>query len=117
MSKQRWVVAIVVVVVLVGGGFGIGYAVANSANTTGGPSFGNDRLATMMVDGSLQSMVSRHDQMLNQIRPSLPPDLQRLLGSDAMTKLMLDGQFESMMNDHTRILDQTPGMHAGGMGR
>jgi hypothetical protein len=115
MSNQRWVAAIVVVAVLVGGSFGIGYAVADSANTsTASPSFRSDRLATMMNDGSLKNMVQGHVQMLNRIRGSLSPELQALMGNDAMTKLMLDGQFQSMMHDHTRLLDETPGMHGGG---
>lgn len=63
-----------------------------------------------MVDtGRLQGMLEQHQQMMEQMRVSLSPQMQQMMDADPMWQLMRNGDFTQMMEDQQQQIDRMLG--------
>ena len=104
-------------VLLVGAGFGIGYAVGDDGHgASDDHGLVNDRMAVLMADGSMPTMMEDFTAMMTQLRESMTPEMRQQMDRDAMWQLMETGELQQMMEQHGASMRQMPGMHGGGGG-
>ena len=104
-------------VLLVGVGFGVGYAVGDDGHgASDDHGLGSDRMAVMMADGSMPTMMKDFTAMMTQLRESMTPEMRQQMDRDDMWQLMESGQLQQMMERHGASMRQMPGMHGGGGG-
>jgi hypothetical protein len=102
-------------ILLVGAGFGIGYAVGDDGHAASDDhGLRNDRMAVLMADGSMPTMMKDFTSMMTQLRESMTPAMRQQMDRDDMWRLMESGELQHMMDQHGASMRQMPGMHGGG---
>ena len=102
---------------VVGVAFGTGYAVGDDGHgASDDHGLGNDRMALMMANGSMPTMMGDFTTMMKQLRESMTPEMLQQMDRDDMWQLMESGKLQQMMERHGASMRQMPGMHGGGSG-
>src|SRR3990172_7636255 len=88
-------------VVLVAVAFAVGYVVSDDGHgASDDHGFGNDRMAVMMADGSMQTMMDDFTGMMTQLRRSMTPEMRRQMDRDEMLQLMESAEMQEMVEQH-----------------
>ena len=105
----KWLLAsVVAVIALVGVGFSLGRS-GSEPSTSG---LHNDKLTQMEHSGTMQVMLQQHQNMMEQMRVSLSPQMQGIMDADPMWKSMRSGDFSQMMQDQRQQIDRMLGRGA-----
>ena len=61
----------------------------------------------MEQNGNTEVMLQHHQNMMEQMRVGLSPQMQQLMDNDPMWKLMRSGDFTQMMQDQQQQIDRS----------
>jgi len=100
------------VVIVISGIVGVALAARNGGPSPATGELRNDRLTEMQQDGTMQAMLQRHQNMMEQMRASLTPQMQQRMDADPMWKTMRSGEFTQMMEDQQEQIDRMLGRGA-----
>ena len=108
-GRWRWLLLLVVV---------SGSVVALGLTTRGGSSSPSssglckDKLTQMEHTGTMATMLQQHQNMMEQMRAALSPQMQQRMDTDPMWQNMRSGDFTQMMQEQqqqiVRMLGSTP---------
>jgi hypothetical protein len=104
--RRRWIVVGIVVAMTLTGW--IGWAFANR-HSDPSPAAGETKINRMVETGRLQGMLNQHEQMMEQMRVNVSPQMQQLMDADPMWQLMRNGDFTQMMEDQQQQIDRMLG--------
>ena len=105
----KWLAALVIVIV---GIIGVGLATSNGNSSPSTRGLRNDKLTQMEHQGTMQAMLEQHQNMMEQMRAGLSPQMLQLMDDDPMWKAMRSGDFTQMMQDQQEQVDRMLGRGA-----
>ena len=105
----KWLLAAVVAVVAL---VGVGLAAGGSGTAPSTSGLRNDKLTQMEHSGTMQVMLQQHQNMMEQMRVSLSPQMQGIMDADPMWKTMRSGDFSQIMQDQQQQIDRMLGRGA-----
>lgn len=112
--RRGWLL-VLVAIVLAGGGFGIGYAVADDGHgADNSHGLQSDQMAEMMADNSMTAQMDEFIEKMKELRSQMTPEMRAQMDQDAMWQLMETGDLMQMMREHGVRMGEMPGMGGGG---
>jgi len=108
-ATWKWLAAFVIAIV---GIIGVGLATSNGNSSPSARGLRNDELTQMEHQGTMQAMLRQHQNMMEQMRAGLSPQMLQLMDDDPMWKAMRSGDFTQMMQDQQQQIDRMLGRGA-----
>lgn len=105
-GRWKWVVPVVVVFV---GLVAVGLATRGGSSNSRVSGLCNDRFTEMEHSGTMSTMLKEHQNMMEQMRAGLSPQMLQLMDRDPMWKSMRSGDFTQMMQDQQQQIDRMLG--------
>ena len=103
--RWKWLGLLAFIVVLVIVVAGLATSCQSSKPSASG--LCNDKLTQMEQNGNTQVMLQQHQNMMEQMRVGLSPQMQQLMDNDPMWKLMRSADFTQMMQDQQQQIDRS----------
>ena len=102
----KWVVPLVVVII---GLVAVGVATRGGNSNSRASGLCNDKFTQMEHSGTMSTMLKEHQNMMEQMRAGLSPQMSQLMDADPMWKSMRSGDFTRMMQDQQQQIDRMLG--------
>ena len=102
----KWVVPLVIVII---GVVAVGFATRGTSSNSRASGLCNDKFTQMEHRGTMATMLKEHQNMMEQMRASVSPQMLQLMDKDPMWKSMRSGEFTQMMQDQQQQIDRMLG--------
>lgn len=99
----KWAVPVVVVII---GLVAVGFATRGTSSSSRANGLCNDKFTQMESSGTMAAMLKEHQNMMEQMRAGVPPQMLQLVDKDPMWKSMRSGDFTRMMQDQQQQIDR-----------